>query len=336
MNLLREELKTLRGAAATDRQQAVQEAAALRHELDEVRAAAASASADAEEQCAEELRTLRQEAENGKALAAKADQERVQKLRAEQEARDQSKAAVDAAARGPRAAEAERDAVSAQDNAASKMARTESVHGNTTMESLGIQIQDKIQEQIETILVEIETILDRSRQCSTDRDNTREVVGSTGKVQPALDEIRQEVHSAKMAAENASLSARQAAQELSLARSGHALAVGALIGCPSNAGDPHRGVGVGAGGAQTRTSGPQDVGLKGTPGSPKPRSDSCRARGGRAARRPPAIPPNSSDGASIGAGSGTTRGCALGESISGGRYGPRAPVDIPSEPALYG
>ena len=316
MKLLREELKTLRGAAATDRQQAVQEAAALRHELEGVRAAAASASADAEEQCAEELRTLREEAEKGMALAAKADQERVQKLRAEQEARDQSKAAVDAAARGPRAAEAERDAVSAQDNAASKMARTESVHGNTTMESLGIQIQDKIQEQIETIL--------------------REVVGSTGKVQPALDEIRQEVHSAKMAAENASLSARQAAQELSLARSGHALAVGALIGCPSNAGDPHRGVGVGAGGAQTRSSGPQDVGLKGTPGSPKPRSDSCRARGGRAARRPPAIPPNSSDGASIGAGCGTTRGCALGESISGGRYGPRAPVDIPSEPALYG
>ena len=86
MKLLREELKTLRGAAATDRQQAVQEAAALRHELEGVRAAAASASADAEEQCAEELRTLREEAENGKALAAKADQERVQKLRAEQEA----------------------------------------------------------------------------------------------------------------------------------------------------------------------------------------------------------------------------------------------------------
>ena len=273
VKLLREELKTLRGAAATDRQQAVQEAAALRHELDEVRAAAASASADAEEQCAEELRTLREEAEKGMALAAKADQERVQKLRAEQEARDQSKAAVDAAARGHRVAEAERDAISAQDNAASKMVRTESVHGNTTMESLGIQIQDKIQEQIETIL--------------------REVVGSTVKVQPALDEIRQEVHSAKMAAENASLSARQAAQELSLARSGHG---GGGGGIPSSAVPPMLATPTGGSGSELEELKREVQALKmsaskAPPAAPNPAVTPAGPGGGGLHGAPPQYPP---------------------------------------------
>ena len=200
VKLLREELKTLRAAAATDHEQAVQEAAALRHDLEGVRAAAASATADAEEQCAQELRTLREEAEKGKALAAKADQERIENLRAEQEARAR-RDAEDAAARRLRAEEKESGPANAQDKAASEKVNIETAHGNAVIENLGIQIQDKIQEQIERIL--------------------GEVTGSTGKNQPALDDIRQEVHSAKMAAENASLSAPQAAQELALARSGH-------------------------------------------------------------------------------------------------------------------
>ena len=74
--------------------------------------------------------------------------------------------------------------------------------GHALLEKLSVQIQDKIQEQIEKILGEVTT--------STAKDESTS----------ALVEIRQEVHSAKIAAENASLSARQAAQELALARGG--------------------------------------------------------------------------------------------------------------------